>query len=56
MYSTVIYQELFVHIFYRFIVYFPMGLDFLFRSVNDEYWSRILRPDAIPDINHMRGI
>ena len=25
-------------------------------DVNEEYWSRVLRPDALPGINHMHGI
>ena len=22
----------------------------------EEYWSRVLRPDALPGVNHMRGM
>ena len=41
------------------IVRFPIGLDFPFmtlpfQSVNEEYWSNVFRPDALPDVNHMR--
>ena len=25
-------------------------------SVNEEYWSSVFRPDALPDVNHMRGM
>ena len=46
----------------RFIVHLPLGLDFLFipfsflRSVNEEYWNIVFMTDALPGINHMRGM
>ena len=26
------------------------------RGVNEEYWSSVFQPDALPDVNHMRGM
>ena len=48
---------------YILSVYSPfsdrVGLPFhntLYRGVNEEYWSCVFRPDALPNVNHMRGM
>ena len=36
---------------------FPLiTLPFQSRSVNEEYWSSVLRPDALPGVNQMYGM
>ena len=42
--------------FYISSVRFPIRKYFLSRSVPEEYWSTVTRPDAFHVINHMRGM
>ena len=44
-----IFMILYKHHHHRFVVRFPIGLDFSLITV-------FLQPDALPDVNHMRGM
>ena len=52
------YIYIYIYIYHWFIVRFPIGLDFPFPGVLMKSIGAAVffRPDALPDVNHMRGM
>ena len=53
--------HIYIYIYHRFIVRFPIGLHIYLHNIvvqecDDEFWSIVLRTDALPDVNNMRGM